>query len=58
MTKGGILANEKAQVLDENDKVIDGLYAAGEVTDTSGAYSAAIIFGRISGESAAEYINK
>ncbi|WP_297281416.1 FAD-binding protein [uncultured Anaerococcus sp.] len=58
MTKGGIVANEKAQVLDENDEVIDGLYAAGEVTDTSGAYSAAIIFGRISGSSAADYINK
>lgn len=58
MTKGGIVANEKAQVLDNDDNIIKGLYAAGEVTDTSGAYSSAIIFGRISGKSAAENINK
>ncbi|MFO3664931.1 FAD-binding protein [Anaerococcus sp. ENR0831] len=58
MTKGGIVANEKAQVLDNEDNVIEGLYAAGEVTDTSGAYSSAVIFGRISGKSAAENINK
>ncbi len=58
MTKGGIVANEKAQVLDKDDNIIDGLYAAGEVTDTSGAYSSAVIFGRISGKSAAENINK
>lgn len=58
MTKGGIVANEKAQVLDNEDNSIEGLYAAGEVTDTSGAYSSAVIFGRISGKSAAENINK
>ncbi|MFO3715802.1 FAD-binding protein [Anaerococcus cruorum] len=58
MTKGGIVANEKAQVLDNEDNIIEGLYAAGEVTDTSGAYSSAVIFGRISGKSAAENINK
>ena len=58
MTKGGIAANEKAQVLDNEDNIIEGLYAAGEVTDTSGAYSSAVIFGRISGKSAAENINK
>lgn len=58
MTKGGIVANEKAQVLDNDDNIIEGLYAAGEVTDTSGAYSSAVIFGRISGKSAAENINK
>ena len=58
MTKGGIVANGKAQVLDNEDNIIKGLYAAGEVTDTSGAYSSAVIFGRISGKSAAENINK
>lgn len=29
---GGVLINEKTQVLDENEAVIPGLYAAGEVT--------------------------
>ena len=56
MTKGGVVANEKAQVLTNNDKVVDGLYAAGEVTATSGAYSASVVFGKIAGEQAAEYI--
>ena len=36
ITKGGILINEKAQVLDNNDVVIPGLYAAGEVTGGTG----------------------
>lgn len=31
-TMGGLKINEKAQVLDANDNVIKGLYAAGEVT--------------------------
>lgn len=58
MTKGGIVANEKTQVLDNEDDIIEGLFAAGEVTDTSGSYSSAVIFGRISGKSAAKNINK
>ncbi|MGL6114159.1 MAG: FAD-binding protein, partial [Cetobacterium sp.] len=58
MTKGGVAANEKAEVLNENNKIVPGLYAAGEVTNSSAAYSAAVVFGRIAGESAAEYINK
>ncbi len=58
MTKGGVAANENAQVLDNNGKVVEGLYAAGEVTDTSGAYSASVVFGRVSGEQAAKYILK
>ena len=58
MTKGGVVANENAQVMDNDGKVVDGLYAAGEVTDTSGAYSASVVFGRISGEQAANYIKK
>lgn len=56
MTKGGVVANEKAQVLDENDQVVEGLYAAGEVTATTGAYSTAVVFGRISGQEAAKEI--
>lgn len=56
MTKGGIVANSKAEVLDNDDNIIKGLYAAGEVTDTSGAYTASVVFGRISGSSAANYI--
>lgn len=56
MTKGGIAANEKAQVLNTSDEVIPGLFAAGEVTDTSGAYTSSVIFGRISGQEAAKFI--
>ena len=56
MTKGGVVADDKAQVINNDGKVVDGLYAAGEVVDTSGAYSASVIFGRISGEEAAKHI--
>ncbi len=58
MTKGGVAANEKAEVLNNNDEVIEGLYAAGEVANSSAAYCAAVVFGRISGEEAAKYILK
>jgi 3-oxosteroid 1-dehydrogenase len=33
-TCGGVITNEHAQVLDENDQVIDGLYATGNTTAT------------------------
>ena len=33
-TCGGLIANEYAQVLDENDRVIEGLYATGNITAT------------------------
>ena len=56
MTKGGVTANEKAEVLHRDGHVVKGLYAAGEVTNTTGAYSAAVIFGRIAGQNAAEFI--
>lgn len=55
---GGILINEKTQVLDENEEPIQGLYAAGEVTggfhgtqriDGSGLGDS-FVFGRIAGE--------
>ena len=58
MTRGGCLANEKAQVLTNDGDVVEGLYAAGEVASSSQAYSAAVIFGRISGEEAANYIKE
>ena len=53
MTKGGVSANERAEVLMADGTVVPGLYAAGEVTWTSGAYSAAVVFGRIAGTNAA-----
>lgn len=56
MTKGGVVADEKAQVLNNDGQVVEGLYAAGEVTNTSGAYSASVVFGRISGAEAAKHI--
>ncbi len=58
MTKGGVVADEKAQVLNTDGEVVEGLYAAGEVANTSGAYSASVIFGRVSGEEAAKHILK
>ena len=56
MTKGGVTANERTQVLFEDGTVVPGLYAAGEVTWVSGAYSAAVTFGRIAGQCVAEDI--
>ena len=58
MTKGGVAANEKAEVLNNDNEVVEGLYAAGEVANSSAAYSASVVFGRISGEEAAKYILK
>lgn len=56
MTKGGVSANERAQILYEDGSVVDGLYGAGEVTWQSGGYSQSVVFGRVSGKEAAEYI--
>lgn len=56
MTKGGVVANENAQVLNNADEVVLGLYASGEVTDTTGAYSASVVFGRIAGQQAAAFV--
>lgn len=56
MTKGGVLANEKAQILDNDGNVVEGIYAAGEVAASSASYSAAVVFGRISGQEAASYV--
>ena len=57
MTKGGVVANEKAQILLEDGTPVENLFAAGEVTWQSGAYSSSVVFGRIAGEQAAKLIN-
>jgi len=56
---GGIVTNGEAEVLTKDNKVIPGLYAAGE-TVAYGAHplSAATIFGWIAGENAAEAAGK
>lgn len=56
MTKGGVVADEKTQVVNTKGEKVKGLYAAGEVTSTSAAYSGAVVFGRIAGEEAANSI--
>lgn len=56
MTLGGVVADENGQVLNNANEPVEGLYAAGEVTDVSGAFNAAILFGRISGQKAGEYV--
>ncbi|MEG1807101.1 MAG: FAD-binding protein [Cetobacterium sp.] len=56
MTKGGVVADENTQVLNNKGEKVKGLYAAGEVTNTSAAYSAAVVFGRIAGEKVASEI--
>ncbi|MGL5989660.1 FAD-binding protein [Cetobacterium sp.] len=56
MTRGGVVVNEKTEVINNTGDVVSGLFAAGEVTNSSAAYSAAVIFGRIAGENAAKFI--
>lgn len=61
-TMGGLKINTDAQVLDKDGKVIEGLYAAGEVTGGihgtnrlgSNAIADIIVFGRIAGENIAK----
>ncbi len=63
-TFGGLWTNTKAQVLDSGRKPIPALYAAGEITTGIfyGNYAGGsslprcAVYGRIAGESAAEYI--
>lgn len=60
-TMGGLKINENAQVIDKENNIINGLYAAGEVTGDihgtnrlgSDAIADIVIFGRIAGENAA-----
>ena len=53
MTKGGVVCNENAQVLNADDTVVPGLYAAGEVTWQGGGYSESVCFGTVAGAQAA-----
>lgn len=61
-TMGGIKINTEAQVLDKDNKVIEGLFAAGEVTGGvhgtnrlgSNAVADIIVFGRIAGKNSAK----
>ncbi|WP_312641488.1 flavocytochrome c [Hydrogenoanaerobacterium sp.] len=61
-TMGGVKINKDAQVIDKNEKVIPGLYAAGEVTGGihgtnrlgGNALTDILVFGRIAGASAAQ----
>ena len=53
VTKGGVVCNENAQVLNADDTVVPGLYAAGEVTWQAGGYSESVCFGKVAGAQAA-----
>lgn len=61
-TMGGIKINTEAQVLDKNNNVIEGLFAAGEVTGGihgtnrlgSNAIADITVFGRIAGKNSAK----
>jgi 3-oxosteroid 1-dehydrogenase len=61
-TCGGLVANEHAQVLDENDQVINGLYATGNITATvmgrnylgaGGSIAYTMVFGYVAARHAA-----
>lgn len=63
-TMGGLKINAKAQVLNQSDEIIEGLFAAGEVTGGvhganrlgGNALSDITVFGRIAGKNASEII--
>lgn len=65
-TMGGIKINDQAQVLNTSSEVVPGLFAAGEVTGGihggnrigGNAVADIVVFGRIAGSSAADYIQK
>lgn len=65
-TMGGVAITTKTQVRNEKDEVIPGLFAAGEVTGGvhganrlgGNAIAETVVFGRIAGASAAEYIHQ
>ena len=61
-TCGGVITNEHAQVLDESDRVIDGLYATGNITATvmgrtylgaGGSIANTMVFGYVAARHAA-----
>lgn len=61
-TMGGVKINDKAQVLREDNTVIEGLYGAGEVTGgvhgenrlAGNSLLECVIFGRIAGKNSAQ----
>ncbi|MDT2829960.1 flavocytochrome c [Vagococcus carniphilus] len=61
-TMGGLVINDKTEVLDKDGKAIDGLYAAGELTGVihgsnrlgGNAITDIIVFGRIAGQEVAK----
>ena len=63
-TMGGLSINPDTQVLDTEGNVIEGLYAAGEVTGGvhganrlgGNAVADFVVFGRIAGQNAAAYV--
>jgi len=66
LTRGGLVINTRAEVLDTKGKIIPGLYAAGEVVAQSltssgigsisgGANTTAMVFGRLAGIQATKY---
>ncbi|CAM4385395.1 flavocytochrome c [Paenibacillus typhae] len=65
-TMGGVVINTQAQVLDTNDQIIKGLYAAGEVTGGvhggnrlgGNALADIITFGRIAADEAVKSLNQ
>ncbi len=65
-TMGGVKINSSAEVLNEAGEVIDGLFAAGEVTGGvhganrlgGNAVADIVVYGRIAAQSAAAYISK
>lgn len=64
-TMGGLVINTDTQVLDTDNNVIDGLFAAGEVTGGvhganrlgGNAVADFVVFGRIAGAQAAKYVD-
>ena len=64
-TMGGLVINTNAEVLDTDNNVISGLFAAGEVTGGvhganrlgGNAVADFVVFGRIAGASAASYVD-
>jgi 3-oxosteroid 1-dehydrogenase len=66
-TCGGVITNEHAQVIDENDRVIDGLYATGNITATvmgrnylgaGGSIANTMVFGYVAARHAAGGITR
>ncbi|MBC2857338.1 flavocytochrome c [Cetobacterium sp. 2A] len=65
-TMGGVHINDRTEVLGEDGKVIEGLYAAGEITGGvhganrigGNAVTDIVVFGKIAGENSANFIKK